>query len=213
MADNGTENSSEITAQETDSSLHGPAVALLWLAQGLIDQVDRLLKGSELGHCVRDLPGPERVEALEQPAHTFLSHDLAPSIAEGMRVGRERRLHANLDRFVRAERDIREELGRSASTEEDQGAVAIGEQPLAIEVLEHLIKAVFPCSLERVTHEGRGPTEEDAAQAFLSVDLAPCGDVGGVDVGIDLTTTFYQVKGSDGRMRWSCENRQDQISF
>ena len=45
--------------------------------------------------------------------------------------------------------------------------------------------------MEGVADEGGGPAEEDAAEAFGSVDAAPGAEVGGVDFGVDLAAAFY----------------------
>lgn len=83
-----------------------------------------------------------------------------------------------------------------------EGAVGVGEGLFAVEVLEELIEAVFAGALERVAHKGRGPAEEDAAEAFFGEDCAPCGDVGGVDLGVDLAAAFDEVEG-----RYPCVSR------
>ena len=107
-------------------------------------------------------------------------------------------MHAHLDRLHRAESDVGEELGRGTCTQEDDCAVRVGEELVAVEVLEVLVEAVFPGALERVANEGRGPAEEDPAKTFFGNDGAPGGEVGGVDLGVDLAATFDEIERGDG---------------
>jgi hypothetical protein len=67
-------------------------------------------------------------------------------------------------------------------------------------ILEDFVGAVFPCSLETIADEGRGPAEEYSAQAFAAKDGAPGLKVGTVDFRVDLATAFYEVEGRDGRV-------------
>ena len=81
-----------------------------------------------------------------------------------------------------------------------EGAVGIGEHLVAVQVLEVFIETVFTGALERVAHESRRPAEEDASDSFLGEDCAPCGEVGGVDLGIDLAPAFNEVEGRYSRV-------------
>ena len=58
-------------------------------------------------------------------------------------------------------------------------------------MFEDFVEAVFAGSLEGVADCGGGPAEEDTTEAFFGVDGAPGGEVGGVDVGVDLAAAFY----------------------
>lgn len=71
-------------------------------------------------------------------------------------------------------------------------------------MLEVLVETVFPGALEGVAQEGGRPAEEDAAEAFFGEDGAPCGDVGCVDLGVDLTTALDEIEGRYGGVGWSC---------
>ena len=108
-----------------------------------------------------------------------------------MRKRRQGRLHPHLDGLEGAQGDIGQELGRGGSTEVDDSLGGVGEEPLAIEVLEDLVKTVLAGALEGVADEGGGPAEEDAAHALFGEDAAPGLDVGGVDLGVDLAAAFY----------------------
>lgn len=78
----------------------------------------------------------------------------------------------------------------------------MGEERVAVGVLEDFVEAVFAGALEGVADEGGGPAEEDAAEAFGGVDAAPGAQVGGVDFRVDLAAAFYEVEGCDGCERW-----------
>lgn len=88
-----------------------------------------------------------------------------------------------------------------------EGAVRVGEEVVSVQVLEVFIESVFAGTLEGISDECRGPTEDDTAQSFFGVDCTPCGDVGFVDTGINLATTFYQIERSDGRVSRSYTSR------
>jgi hypothetical protein len=47
------------------------------------------------------------------------------------------------------------------------------------------------------------PAEEDAAEAFLCHDGAPCLEVGRVELRIDLAAAFDEVERSDGGVSWA----------
>ena len=130
-----------------------------------------------------------------------------------MRIRRQRRLHAHLDRLPRTQREIGEELGARAGREVDDGLVGVGEPFIAVEVLEDLVEAVFPRALEAVADEGRRPAEEDAADAFGPVDGRPGGQVGAVDFGVDLAPAFDEVEGGDGGVGGSAGWRRDGLAF
>jgi len=84
-----------------------------------------------------------------------------------------------------------------------EGAVRVGKQVVPVQVFEIFIEAIFAGTLEGVSNECRGPTEDDTAQALFGINCTPCGDVGFVDVSIDLATTFYQIERGNGRVSWS----------
>lgn len=197
MANNRTKDARNIAPQKAHPGLRQHPKALLRPAQRPIKPTNRLLKRRELGHRVRNLTSPQRRNALIETPQPLLSRNLPPALAQGARVGRQGSLHADLDSLEGAEGHVGEELGGGARAEEDERAVRVREELLAVEVLEVLVEAVFAGSLEGVAHEGGGPAEEDAAEAFFGEDGAPCGEVGGVDFGVDLAAAFDEVEGGD----------------
>ncbi len=78
MADDRTSNTRDVASEERHTSLLQRIVALLRLSQRAIDAIDRSLKCSELDHRIRDLPSPERIQALIQPAIPLLPHHRPP---------------------------------------------------------------------------------------------------------------------------------------
>ena len=61
--------------------------------------------------------------------------------------------------------------------------------------------------MEGVADEGGGPAEEDAAETFFGEDGTPGGDVGCVDIGVDLAATFYLVERD---VSWCCWSRKQE---
>ena len=112
MTDNSAEDTSNITTQETDTSLGQLAILFLGLTHGLINELHCLLKGCELGHSVGNLARPQRVQSLVQTTETLLRDNATPALTEGIRERRESGLHADLDSLHRAQSHIGEELGR-----------------------------------------------------------------------------------------------------
>jgi hypothetical protein len=147
------------------------------------------------------------------PGNPLLLHNLRPALPQRVRVGRQRRLHAHLDGLERTQRDVGEELGRRRRAQVHDRLVHVGEEPLAVVVLEDLIQAVLAGALEGVADERGRPAEEDAAHALVGVDLAPALDVGLVDVWVDLSPGLDDVEGSDGGVGWAacCETVSWQI--
>lgn len=112
VTDDRTSDTSDVASQERHSSLLERIELLFRLAERCVDLRDRGLERRELDHRVRNLACPERVQTLVEPAESFVRDDLAPAFAEIVRVWRQSRLHAHLDRLKRAEEDIRDELRR-----------------------------------------------------------------------------------------------------
>lgn len=132
MANNRAEDTRDIPTQETDTSLAQLAVALLGLAHSLVDHFNRLLKGSKLGHSVRDLARPQGIQALVETAKPLLRDNATPALTQIVGEGRESRLHAHFDGFHRAQGHIGKELGGCTSAQEDEGAVGAGEQLVSV---------------------------------------------------------------------------------
>ena len=193
MTDSRTSDTSNVACQKGHPRLLQRIIALLRLTQRGIDIINRRLKRRKLNHRIRDLPPPQRLQTLIQTRHTLLRRHFSPTLPQRPREGRQRRLHADFDGFERTEGNVGEELGRGGGAEVDEGFVRVGEELVAVEVLEDFVEAVFSCALEGVADEGGGPAEEDAAEAFGGVDGAPGGEVGAVDFGVDLAAALDLV--------------------
>lgn len=191
MADDRTPNPRNVTPQKAHPRLLQRIVILLPLPQRLVYLRHRLLKRRKLHHRIRDLPPPQRLQPFVQPRHPFLAHHLPPPFPQTPRIRRQGRLHPHLDRLKRTQRHVRQKLRARRRAQVDERLVRVGEEPLPVQVLEDLVEAVLARALERVADEGRGPAEEDAADAFAGEDGAPGGEVGGVDFGVYLAAAFY----------------------
>lgn len=202
VTDDRAEDTGDITAQETHSSLGQLAILLLGLTHGFVDNLNSLLKGREFGHGVGNLARPQGIQSLVEAAETLLRDNATPTLAEVIRERRKGGLHADLDGFHRAQGHIGEELGRGTGAQEDEGAVGLREHLVAVQVLEVFIQTVLAGALERVPQEGGRPAEEDAAEALLGEDRAPCGDVGGVDLRVDLSAALDQVERCYSGVSW-----------
>jgi len=152
------------------------------------------------------LTGPKWVQTLVQTTVALLSHDLAPALAQATGERRQRGLHADLDGLERTKEDIGDELSSRRSSQVHDGLVHSREQLLAVVVLEDLVRAVLARTLERVSDEGWRPTEENTANTLGARDLGPGLDVGAVDLGVDLTTAFYEIQRGDGCVSWTASN-------
>ena len=108
-------------------------------------------------------------------------------------------MHAHFYCFERAEEDVSDEFSGGGGAEVDDCFVGIGEEPVAVEVFEDLVETVFAGALEGVADEGGGPAEEDAAETFFGEDGTPGGDVGFIDIGVDLAAAFYL---NEREVRW-----------
>ena len=191
MTDDRTPNPCDVATQERHARLLQRIIRLLRLPQRRIYVVDRRLERRKLHHRIRYLPAPQRIQALIQAAIPFLLHNLAPSFPHIGCKGGQRCLHTHFDRFEWAEGQVGEEFCTGGCAEVDDRFVGVGEEPVAVEVLEDLVEAVFAGALEGVADEGWGPAEEDASEAFFGGDGAPGLEVGGVDFGVDLAAAFH----------------------
>lgn len=215
VRDDGAANTGNVAAEEGDAGLLDGRVALLGLAELLVDGGDGALKGRKLDHCVGDLAAPERDQAVVEAAEAIFGNRLAPAFAQRVGVWRERRLHAHLDGLEGAEEDVGDELGGRGCAQVDEGRVGIGEGALAVEVLEDFVEAVLARALKGVADKGGRPAEDcagglvfvtrlrseedrtNATHALLGGNGAPCLHIALVDVGVDLTSAFDQVEGRD----------------
>ena len=194
MADDCTSNTCNVPTQETHSGLLQTIVALLWLPQILVDLVNCAFERRKLYHRVRDLPSPQRIQALIQPSYPLLRRDFAPALSQGMRKRGQSCLHAHLDCLKRAKGEIGEKLGGGRCSEIDEGFVGIGEHVVAVDMLKDLVEAILTGALEGVADKRWGPAEEHPTDAFCGVDGAPGLDIGAVEFGINLTAAFYLGK-------------------
>lgn len=159
VRDDRTANTGNVASEERNTSLLQGVVRLLGLTKLLVDLGNRALERRELDHGVRDLTGPERVEALIEASVAFLGDDLAPSLAQVVGVGWQGGLHAHLDGFEGAEEDVGDELGGCRGAEIDDCLGRVGEEFLAVVVFEDFVGAVFACALEGVSDERWGLKE------------------------------------------------------
>lgn len=203
MRNSGTRNTSDITGQETHACLRDLAVAFFRLTQLPIDQLHRLLKRCKLAHRVWNLPPPKWYNALVQTRNALLRRDLAPPLPQIVRIRRQRRLHSHLDRLEGTQQDIREELRRCRRGEIHERPVHVGEEVVAILVLEHLVEAVFTHPLKAVAHECWGPAEEDAPNTLFAVDRLPGAEVAGVELRVDLSSGLDEIERDDGGVGWA----------
>ena len=86
---------------------------------------DRVLERSKLHHRVRDLPAPQRRQALVQAAHPLGRDELGHPVGEAPGEPRHG-LHLDLHGLEGAEADVGEELGGGRAGEEDEGLVLGG---------------------------------------------------------------------------------------
>ena len=100
-------------------------------------------------------------------------------------------MHAHFYCFEGAEEHIGEEFGGGGGAEVDDCFVGIGKEPVAVEVFEDFVETVLAGALEGVADEGGRPAEENTAQTFFGEDGTPSGDIGFIDIGVDLAATFY----------------------
>lgn len=207
MRHNRAPDSGDVAREEGNPGLGERTVVLLLAAELAVDGRHGALERRELDHRVRDLARPQRVKTLVQPAEALLLDDLVPAVREPVRVGRDGGLHADLDSLEGAEEDVGDELGGCGRAEVHHCLVGVGEQLLAVVVLEDFVRAVFARALERVAYEGRTEAEEDPFHALFGEDGAPGLYVRFVEVGVDLATAFYEIERSDGRVGGtaSCE--------
>ena len=191
MRDDSTANTRNVTTQERDTSLLKAVERVLRLAEEFVDLRHGRFKGCELDHGVGDLARPQRVQTLVQSTDTLFLNDLAPALPQRIREWWHGGLHADLDGFERAQRNVGKEFGGGGCSEEDNGVGGARRELLAVEVLEDFIETVLAGALQRVTDEGGRPTEEDTAQALFRVDHLPSFGVGLVELCVHLATAFH----------------------
>jgi hypothetical protein len=137
------------------------------------------------------------------PSISLLSDDLGPSFTHIVCERRQRRLHPHFDSLKRTERQIRDCFSSGRRTEENNRLIRIGEQLLAVEILEDFVESIFARALTRVSNERRRPAKENAAKPGFTIDGAPAVYVRGVDFGVDLAPALDKVEGSNGCVGWT----------
>lgn len=203
VTDDGARDPGNVPTQEAHARLLQFVVTLLGPAERLVDVAHRLFERGELAHGVGDLPAPEGRDALVQPGHALLAHHLAPPLAQVLGVRGEGGLHADLDRLEGAQEDVGDELGRRGGAQVDERPVRVGEEVVAVLVLEDLVEAVLAQALEGVADERGGPAEEDPAEALGREDAAPGLEVGRVQLAVDLSSGLDQVERGHERVGWA----------
>jgi hypothetical protein len=201
MADNGTENSGQITAAKTDQRLSALSILLFLLRKVVIDGLDDGFKASELHHGVWDLSSPQRNHSLIQSAPPLLLDYRIDPLECTRKRGRDRSLDPHLDRFKWTQRDIGQKLGGRRAGEVDGGSVflcVLGPGEIAIVFLEELVAAVFEGALGGVAEEGGRPPCEDAAEPLGTRDCCPRLEVAFVETRVYLAPAFDEVEGCDG---------------
>jgi len=87
VAHNRAPNPGDIPSQKAHPRLLQRVIALLGLPQRRINLINRRLKGRKLDHRIRDLPPPQRLQPLIQPADPLLLRHLPPPFPQRARVG------------------------------------------------------------------------------------------------------------------------------
>jgi len=114
VGDHGADDTREVARGERDAELCRLAVGVLGLGEDVsIKELDNLLETEELGHCVRDLTGPQRNDGAEGEAGLNLcAAHFCPGSTEGHGEGTGGAgLNFDLGHLQRAERDVGEKLG------------------------------------------------------------------------------------------------------
>ena len=190
MTDGGTTHTGDVATQETHSGLLQFTIALLWYSELLVYLGYHRFKRRKLNHRIGNLSSPQGRDSLIQTTIPLFAHHLTPPFSQARSERRQRRLHSHLYGLEGTECEISKELRRRARAEIDDRFIHIREEPVAVNVFENFVEAIFTAALEGVADEGWRPSEEDAAKTFFRGDGAPGGDIGGVDLGIDLSTAF-----------------------
>ena len=201
MGDNSAENTSKITSCEANSRLSAFAVIRLLARKTLVDHCNDSFERGKFHHSIRDLTTPEWIQALVETSSAFLCNNRGNTIESALCKWRNGSLHADLDGFEWAEGNIGDEFGGGRGGQVQRSLVLVGilsTNEIGVELLEELVASVFEGTLSRVAEESWGPSSVDSSKSFGSSDLAPGLEVTCVHLGIDLTTTFYQIEGCDG---------------
>lgn len=140
------------------------------------------------------------------PANAFFASNGRDTLHGASESGWDSGLHSDLDSLERTETYIGNEFCRGGRRQVENGLVLGGSllsSQLAVQVLEVFVEAILAGTLDGVSHERWAPTSKDTANALCFADLSPGFEVTFVEVGIDLASTFDQVKRCDGSVSGS----------
>ncbi|SPQ18623.1 ddd244d6-febd-4300-8f52-46a01bd2d091 [Thermothielavioides terrestris] len=200
----GAQDAGQVAADEGHARLRGFAVVVLAAGEPVVDHLDDGLERGELHHGVGDLAAPQRVEALVQPADALGRRDLADAVHRALVLRRDGRLHAHLDRLERAQRDVRQELGRRRRRQVQPRLVLVRRlraRQVRVRLLEVFVPPVLERALRRVAEQRRAPAREDAPEALGPVDDRPALEIALVQARVDLPPHLDQVQRRDRRVR------------
>lgn len=168
----------------------------------------------------RKLDCPSLWRIVNIPSDTFFSDDGVEASKRAIGERRDGCLHADLHCFEWTEGNVGNELSRSRCSKVKPGLVSVGillACQVGIVLLEELVTSVFegtlglqPVSMlrgkrsehatHRITEEGRAASSVDTTDTLSPANLAPGLEVPLIHLGVDLTTTFDQIKGRDSPM-------------
>jgi len=200
VGNDGAEDTSNVTGQETDAELLGLGALGLRLGHDvLVEGNHGVLKAGELHHSVWDLSAPEWSETLVQTSISFCGHKLRETITESLGETWNS-LDLHLDGFERTEHDISEELGTGGTGQEHESLVLLGvlsTDLVGVVLLEEFVQAELSSSLRGVPEEGGHPTPHEACQTLLLGEHAEAGEDAPVLAGVGLHVTLDHIERSD----------------
>lgn len=201
----GAEDAGNVAAEERHARLRELGVLVLLFGQQLVDLLDGALETGKLDHGVGDLARPQRRQALVQPGHAFLGHNLGVPFKHGLCKRRDCGLLTHLDGLPGTEKQVCKKLRRGGRRQVQLRAVAVRglrADQVSIPVLEQLVEAVLARALERVSDEGRANAREDAWETALGLDdCLPALNVGLVQRRAHLAPRLDEIEWGDGRVR------------
>lgn len=170
MGHDGAEDAGDVAGHEGDAQLLGLGALALGLGHGVpVEHLHRALEAGELPHGVGDLPQPQRRHALAEGPQALLALPPGRRGSQGAGVAQSR-LHADLHRLHRRQREVGEELGAGPGDQVQAGSPRVGllwARGLCVADLEDLVKAELE-ALQGVAEEGQGPAASQAAQSVAA---------------------------------------------
>lgn len=207
VGNDGAEDTSAVSGHEGDHHLGALAVLVLRLGEDVgVEHGDELLEGHELDNGVGDLSGPERLDALKEGVTRSVLHLLVAGQGAARPLGlldsRVRGLHADFQRFPRAEEDVSDELGASGGDRPADLLVlgGVGAGSTGIDILEDLVEAELAEALSRVTEEGRAVANGEALEALGRSDVSDALSDTFVQTRVGLKAALDQIEGSNNRV-------------